>query len=472
MEMTLIILILVTGLYMAWNIGANDVANAMGTSVGSGALTLKQAVIIAAVLEFCGAFFFGSHVSRTIQSGIVNLEFFTSNPRLLVLGMLAALASSGLWLQLASYYGWPVSTTHSIVGALVGFGIVAGGMEAVHWAEVGYIVTSWVFSPLLGAIIAYYLFTIIRKQIFYSSDPLAAAKKWTPLLVFFVVTTLALVLVFEGFRNMNFELTFFEGLLIAIALGTIGAGIGYVCVKRIPLSAKHERLAPIYGPEVVTALEKARKHLQKVRAVASGDVQYNVSSLVDELDLLTNSVQQRQLIENEHSEYQSVEKIFSYLQIMSACMMAFAHGANDVANAIGPLSAALAVLTSGIAMAEAPVPSWLLALGGFGIVVGLATWGWRVMETIGKKITELTPSRGFAAEFGAAATIVLASRLGMPISTTHTLVGAVVGVGLARGLGSINLNTTRDILVSWLITVPIGALIAILVYFPLEAIFG
>lgn len=239
-----------------------------------------------------------------------------------------------------------------------------------------------------------------------------------------------------------------------------------------PLSAKHERLAPIYGPEVVTALEKARKHLQKVKAVASGDVQYNVSSLVDELDLLTNSVQQRQLIENEHSEYQSVEKIFGYLQIMSACMMAFAHGANDVANAIGPLSAALAVLTSGIAMAEAPVPSWLLALGGFGIVVGLATWGWRVMETIGKKITELTPSRGFAAEFGAAATIVLASRLGMPISTTHTLVGAVVGVGLARGLGSINLNTTRDILVSWLITVPIGALIAILVYFPLEAIFG
>lgn len=234
MEIALIILILVTGLYMAWNIGANDVANAMGTSVGSGALTLKQAVIIAAVLEFSGAFFFGSHVSRTIQSGIVNLEFFTSNPRLLVLGMLAALASSGLWLQLASYYGWPVSTTHSIVGALVGFGIVAGGMEAVHWAEVGYIVTSWVFSPLLGGIIAYYLFTIIRKQIFYSSDPLAAAKKWTPLLVFFVVATLALVLVFEGFRNVNLELTFFEGLLIAIALGTIGAGIGYLCVKRIP----------------------------------------------------------------------------------------------------------------------------------------------------------------------------------------------------------------------------------------------
>lgn len=471
MDTTLLILILLTGFYMAWNIGANDVANAMGTSVGSGALTLRRAVILAAILEFSGAYFFGSHVSKTMQSGIINSDIFAGDPKILVYGMLAALASAGMWLQIASYFGWPVSTTHSIVGAIVGFGAVVGGMEAIHWQEVGFIVSSWILSPLLGGVLGYYIFSLIRKNIFYSQNPVEAARRCTPFLVFIVVSVLALVLVFEGFRNLHLDLSLTQKILFTIGAGLVGAAISYFLVQRISPSPK-EILAPAYGADITYSLEKARKHLQKVRSAATGELQYHAGLLIDEVANLEHSIQQKQDIAITHSEYLKVEKIFGYLQIMSACMMAFAHGANDVANAIGPLSAAVAILTTGLYAVDAPVPAWALILGGVGIVIGLATWGWRVIETIGKKITELTPSRGFAAEFGAATTIVLASRLGMPISTTHTLVGAVLGVGFARGLEAVNLTTTRDILISWIVTVPLGAGLAILLFYPIKAVFG
>lgn len=472
MTTILLILIIITGFYLAWNIGANDVANAMGTSVGSGALTLKRAVIIAAILEFSGAFFFGSHVSKTMQSGIVNPNIFVSDPKILVYGMLASLASAGMWLQIASYYGWPVSTTHSIVGAILGFGIVVGGYDAIYWKEVSFIVSSWILSPLMGGIIAYCLFTMLRKKIFYSSDPVAAARSLTPILAFFVVTVLAIVLIFEGFQNLDLQLSSAAKFGLAICAGLISYGISYISVRRIAPAVMPEKSSMIYAPEVATSLAKARKHLQKVQTLTHGDVQYNVSVLAEEVEQLSKLLDERQQAHSSHAEYMKVEKIFGYLQILSACMMAFAHGANDVANAIGPLSAAVAILTTGIFAVDAPVPTWALALGGLGIVVGLATWGWRVIETIGKKITELTPSRGFAAEFGAAMTIVLASRFGMPISTTHTLVGAVLGVGFARGLEAVNLNTTRDILISWIVTVPIGALVGILLFYPIKFIFG
>ncbi len=472
MDLALFVLILMTGFYLAWNIGANDVANAMGTSVGSGALTLKKAVIVAAILEFSGAFFFGSHVSNTMQSGIINPDIFIQNPKVLVYGMLASLASAGIWLQVASYYGWPVSTTHSIVGSIIGFGIIVGGYQAIHWKQAGFIISSWILSPILGGILAYYIFTILRKNIFYSSDPVAAAKRFTPLLTFLVVFILALVLVFEGLYNLHLDLSLMAKIILAILAGLIGSAISYLGVCRIPPPLKHEKLTPVYGPEVLISLEKARKHLQKVQAVTHADFQYNVSLLIEEVNQLAHSLQEKQEVESSHSEYLKVEKIFGYLQIMSACMMAFAHGANDVANAIGPLSAAITILTTGLLAVEMPTPTWALALGGLGIVIGLATWGWRVIETIGKKITELTPSRGFAAEFGAATTIVLASRLGMPISTTHTLVGAVLGVGFARGLGAVNLTTTRDIFISWIVTVPLGAIVAVLLFYPIKAIFG
>ena len=473
MDTALFVFILLTGFYAAWNIGANDVANAMGTSVGSGALTLKRAVILAAILEFTGAFFFGSHVSKTMQSGIINPDFFIHDPRTLVYGMLAALASTGLWLQLASYFGWPVSTTHSIVGAIVGFGAVVGGWHAVYWEQVAFIVSCWILSPIMGGILGYYIFVIIRKKIFYAANPIEAACRFTPYIVFIVGVVLSLVLVFEGLKNLHFNLNILEKVSIAVVIALICSAISYLLVKQIaPLNAKPLEPPP-YQPEVFSSLEKARKYLQKVGSSTTGELQYHAGLLIEEVKAMEHSLQQKQASETSgDGGYLKVEKIFGYLQIISACMMAFAHGANDVANAIGPISAAIGILSTGIVAVDAPVPTWALALGGFGIVVGLATWGWRVIETIGKKITELTPSRGFAAEFAAATTIVLASRLGMPISTTHTLVGAVLGVGFARGLEAVNLNTTRDIFISWIVTVPLGALLAVLLFYPLRAIFG
>lgn len=471
MDTALLVFILLTGFYMAWNIGANDVANAMGTSVGSGALTLKKAVIVAAILEFSGAFFFGSHVSKTMQSGIINADLFADHPRILVYGMLSALGSAGIWLQIASYFGWPVSTTHSIVGAIVGFGAVVGGLEAVYWDNVGYIITSWILSPLIGGVLGFYIFSIIRKKIFYTLQPLESAKRFTPFLVFVVVSVLAIILVFEGLHNIHLEISAQKKVSLTLGIASLASFISYFLVRRISPSTQ-ELPVPICSEEVSYALEKARKHLQKASNLTKGDLQYHVGLLLEEVDGVEQSIRQKQGVQTTNSEYAKVERIFGYLQIMSACMMAFAHGANDVANAIGPLSAAVAILTTGVMAVDAPIPNWALALGGTGIVIGLATWGWRVIETIGKKITELTPSRGFAAEFGAATTIVIASRLGMPISTTHTLVGAILGVGFARGLEAVNLTTTRDILISWIVTVPLGALFAIILFYPIQAVFG
>ena len=268
------------------------------------------------------------------------------------------------------------------------------------------------------------------------------------------------------------QLSLWQKWFSTFLLGAIGAAISYFLVQRISAPKETTPAVTTYGEGVIHSLERARKHLQKVTSSTKGELQYHVGLILEEVKGVEQSIQQKQEVSNSHSEFIKVERIFSYLQIMSACMMAFAHGANDVANAIGPLSAAVAILTTGLFAADAPIQTWALGLGGVGIVIGLATWGWRVIETIGKKITELTPTRGFAAEFGAATTIVLASRLGMPISTTHTLVGAVLGVGFARGLEAVNLTTTRDILISWVVTVPLGAALAILLFYPIRAIFG
>lgn len=401
---------------MAWNIGANDVANAMGTSVGSGALSLKEAVLIAGILEFCGAFFLGSHVSATIEKGIVNTESLQSTPLVLVCGMLSSLISAGVWLQIASYFGWPVSTTHSIVGSVVGFGALVIGFDGVYWENVAYIACSWIISPFIGGLLSYIIFTILLKKIFYAPHPLKAAQKITPLLVFLVMVTITFALFFNGLGN--FHIPIFLSLILSLVIGISGAFL-------------------------------SRFYLRKIK---------------DNLEPKENSVRY---------EYREVEKIFAHLQLISACVMAFSHGANDVANAIGPMAAALRVLLQGIFIDQTEaVPMWALALGGFGIVIGLATWGWRVMETIGKKLTELTPTRGFAAEFGAAITILVASRLGLPISATHTLVGSVLGVGFARGIEALNLTIMRDILVSWVVTIPIGACLTVVVYLGISTLFG
>ena len=469
-ELILLILVILAGLYMAWNIGANDVANAMGTSVGSGALTLKQAVIIAAVLEFTGAFFFGSHVTETIQNGIIDSSVF-HNPIIVVYGMLASLLAAGLWLNVSSYYGWPVSTTHSLVGAVVGFGAAVGGIEAVQWENVGFIATSWIISPLLGGLISYGIFNFLRQRVFYARDPVQAAKEVTPWIVFCVFFILALVMLYKGLQNIDLEINFFESMLMSAFLGFCGFIIAKVALRRIIPGSGKLKVESDYHPEVSNQLEKARRHLVQVKEASHDVIQYQVSEILDEIAMLTESLKKKEETGRESAEYALVEKIFSYLQIISACLMAFAHGANDVANAIGPLAAAINILATGSISSQTPIPTWTLALGGIGIVVGLATWGWRVIETIGKKITELTPTRGFSAEFGAAATILIASRLGMPISTTHTLVGSVIGVGLARGMHALDMRTTRYIIISWVVTVPAGALIAIGIFYFIDAIF-
>ncbi|NIV04038.1 inorganic phosphate transporter [Candidatus Saccharibacteria bacterium] len=471
-EMMLLAIAVVGGFYMAWSIGANDVANAMGTSVGSGALTIKRAVIVAGVLEFAGAFLVGTHVSETIRKGIINPDIFVGQPLVLVYGMIGALLSAAVWLQIASYFGWPVSTTHSIVGAVLGFGVMIGGVEAADWAKVASVVSSWVVSPLLSGSIAFAIFTLLRRLIYYSDDPIQAAKRITPFIVFLVFLVLTLTMVFKGLKNLSLNLNFFEALLTASIVGVIASFFSVFLVRRIHPAQIEERVYMKQPVSVGKGLAKAIKKLEKVSDEARGEVSGQLKTLVNDLHAVEAGVKRGMTEERGSAEYKTVQRVFVYLQILSAAFVAFAHGANDVANAVGPLAAVITVLKTSTVLMQTAVPLWVLGLGGLGIVIGLATWGWRVMMTIGKKITELTPTRGFSAEFAAATTIVVASKLGLPISTTHTLVGGVLGVGLARGIGALNLRVILDIVISWVITIPVGALGAIIFYYLLSGLFG
>lgn len=471
-EPILLIIALISGFYMAWSIGANDVANAMGTSVGSGALTVKRAVIVAAILEFAGAFFVGTTVSETIRKGIISPEIFLGNELDLVYGMIGALLAAAVWLQIASYFGWPVSTTHSIVGAVLGFGVMYGGMHAADWPKVWSIVASWVISPILCGTISYSLFTLLRRWIFYSSEPVKVAKKVMPYLVFFVFLVLTLAMVFKGLKNLNLNLDFFEAFLVAVLVGVIAAVVSTFLVKRIKENGETEKFDFRQPAEVGKRVEKAIKQLKKATRTSEGQVTSELRHIMDDLETVEGDLSRKITITRQSADYKTVERIFIYLQILSAGFVAFAHGANDVANAVGPLAAVITVLKTGAFSAKSAVPLWVLGLGGVGIIIGLATWGWRVMITIGKKITELTPSRGFSAEFAAAITIVLASKLGIPVSTTHTLVGGVLGVGFARGIKALNLKVITNIVISWIITIPVGALGAIIFYYILKAVFG
>lgn len=468
-DLILTILVLVVGFYMAWNIGANDVSNAMGTSVGSGALTLRKAVLIAAILEFCGAYFVGSNVSETMQKGLIDTSLFLTDPTTLIIGMCGALLGTGIWLQIASFFGWPVSTTHAIVGSILGFGALAGGADAIQWSEVSYIACSWILSPIMSAIISYSIFYVLQRKILFALSPTEATIKLMPYLIFFVFTTFSLSFMYKGLENFNLAFSSLEILGISFLIGLIAAVITFFLLKRVTLAS-----CPVPSratPQTVISIEKAMKHLQRVVLSSQDAVQDRASELLKEAKSLSLELRKQTAFPEKTSQYAMVEKLFVYLQILSACYVAFAHGANDVANAIGPVAAVLEIIKRGAIPQTASVPSWLLAFGGLGIIIGLATWGWRVIETIGKKITELTPTRGFCAEFGAAATILLASKLGLPISTTHCLVGAVLGVGAARGIRAINLGMVRDIILSWIVTIPASAIVSIIMYYILKAIF-
>ncbi|KAL8550552.1 hypothetical protein ACS0TY_009107 [Phlomoides rotata] len=413
---------LLFGFYMAWNIGANDVANAMGTSVGSGALSLRQAVLLAAVLEFSGALLMGTHVTSTMQKGILVSNVFHGKDNLLFAGLLSSLAAAGTWLQVASYYGWPVSTTHCIVGSMVGFGLVYGGSGAVFWSSLARVTSSWVVSPLMGAMVSFLVYKCIRRFVYSAPNPGQAAAAAAPIAVFLGVT---------GISFAAFPLSKIITIAIAQALacGTVGAIVVYRII---------------------------RKQLGHLLAKSSSNTDPEPKEDTKNLGFLSD------IAGPTGTQLKIVYGVFGYMQILSACFMSFAHGGNDVSNAIGPLAAALSILQGGLSGAEIVIPNDVLAWGGFGIVAGLMIWGYRVIATIGKKITELTPTRGFAAEFAAASVVLVASKLGLPISATHTLVGAVMGVGFARGLNSVRAETVREIVTSWVVTIPVGAFFAVI----------
>ncbi len=402
------------GLFMAWGIGANDVANAMATSIGSKALTIKQAVLIAAIFEFSGAFLAGGQVTSTIRKGIIDSTAVAQSPDLLIYGMLASLTAAGLWLVIASRAGWPVSTTHTIVGAIVGFAMVGIGMDAVMWAKVGTIVLSWVVSPVVSGILAFILFRSVQKFILNTDNPIANAKKYVPVYIFATGFMIALVTLFKGLKHVGLEFSTAQSYGIAFVVGLVVMACGIFYISRIK---------------------------------------------IDPLD-------------DKDFHYANVEKIFSVLMVVTACSIAFAHGSNDVANAVGPMAAVISIANEGVVTQNSAMPVWVLLVGGVGIVLGLAMYGKKVIATVGQKITELTPSRGFACGLAASTTVVIASSTGLPISTTHTLVGAVLGVGLARGIGALNLGVVGTIFMSWIITLPAGALLSLFFFYFFKGIFG
>lgn len=412
--MVYITLAAVFGIFMAWGIGANDVANAMATSVGSKAITIKQAIIIAAIFEFSGAYLAGGQVTKTIRKGIVDLNAFADNPDLLIWGMLASLLAAGTWLLIASLKGWPVSTTHSIVGAVIGFAAVGVSVDAVSWNKVTTIVMSWIVSPLLAGTIAFAVFTSIQKLVMNTKDPLSNAKKYGPFYLFLVGFIIALVTIKKGLKHIGLDVSGGIEFIYAGIIGAIIAIIGMLLIRRVKFDKSLE----------------VRSH------------------------------------------FVNVEKIFAILMVFTASAMAFAHGSNDVANAVGPMAAVISVAQSGALASKAALPGWVLLVGGIGIVIGLATLGYKVMKTVGENITELTPTRGFSAEIGAATTVVLASYTGLPVSTTQTLVGAILGVGLARGIAAIDLRVVGNIFMSWVITLPAGAILSIMFFFMLKGIFS
>jgi phosphate/sulfate permease len=453
---------LIFGLYMAWSIGANDVANAMGTAVGSGGLTLKKAVIIAGIMEFAGAVLLGSHVSDTVRGKMFDASAFEPMP--LVLGFMAALLAAAVWLQVASYFGWPVSTTHTIVGAVVGIGVVIGGVNAVNWGKIGEIVISWGTSPLVGGLLSFGLFKLIQSQIINDKHPLRQTYRFIPLIVFLMVFILALVLVWKGLKNLKLHLDLGPALMVAVVAGVLAAFGSMFWARSLRLRHERERVAG--DVELREDAEDGIPFVRKEERTQPEPKAELRPALVPGSGLPAKRWEYRR-----EFEFARMEGVFATLLVISAAFLAFAHGANDTANAIGPLAAIIAIVREGTVAAKAAVPLWLLVLGGIGIILGLATWGYKVIETVGKKITALTPSRGFAANLGAATTIVIASRLGFPISTTHTLVGAILGIGLARGIEHINLRMIRDIGISWVVTVPVGALLAAIFYYILRLIF-
>lgn len=393
--MLLIVGAFLVGFGMAFAIGANDVANSMATAVGAKAITPKQAVLIASILEFLGAILFGAHVTKTIAKGIVDLNMI-SDPNNILIGAFSALIASTIWILLATFWGMPVSTTHSIVGGMIGFGLAAGGLQIVNWMTLLKIVITWITSPLIGGAMAYVIFKFISFSILHRKHPAKAAKYVAPILLGVAFYTIAVLFVVKTMKK-DILLGNYAGIII----GFIVFLISFLYLRRAKV----------------------------------GD-----------------------------NEYDIVEKIFKKAQVVTSCYVSFSHGANDVANAVGPLALMYIILTTGSVKGAIEIPKYILALGGIGISFGVAILGYKVMKTVGQDITELNNTRGFSIDFSTATTVLIASTLGMPISTTHTVVGAVSGVGFARGIEVVNVGILKNIIISWFVTVPFAAGVSALLY--------
>lgn len=408
----------VSGFFMAWAVGANDVANTMGTSVGSKVLTIRQAIVVAGIFEALGAMLASGQVTNTIRNGMLDIHVFASQPDILVYGMLAALLAAATWLVTATHFGWPVSTTHSIVGAVIGFALVSVGSHHVKWAEVINIFLSWVVTPIISGLLSYGLFKSVQRLILTAKNSLQRAERYVPVYIFLVAMVVSLVTFFEGLEPLGKVLSPRCAFLASVGCSVVCAMLGRLWMHKLELGSRGKKIA-------------------------------------------------------ETEQYSMIERIFGVLAIFTACAMGFAHGSNDVANAIGPLAAIISVIQQGGNVSQAaPIPFWLICLGAVGVVTGLAMYGYKVIATVGTNITKLTPSRGFAAQLATASTVILSSGLGLPVSTTQTLVGAVLGVGLAGGIGALNLQVVRNIFMSWVITLPAGAGLAIVFFYVIRFSLG
>lgn len=400
---------------MTWGVGANDLANVMSTTMGSKAVTVKQAMLIAVIFEFAGAFLGGAGVTETMRDGIINTSQLADQPLILIEGMLGVLLACTIWMNLASYMGVPVSITNALVGSMVGFGSLVLGNDAIHWHQVSHIAIGWITSPLLAGLTAYGLFISIQQSIFVRSDLLERAKIFVPIYLFLVGSILSFITVFKGLSHFDIHLNFKQNVAVTLISSTTITLLGMIIIRRIP---------------EVPYIRRRERFFQ-------------------------------------------VEKYFAVLMAMTACAMAFAHGSNDVALAVGPLT----IIHSLVMHANQPLdalsyPSWIILLGCVGVISGLLMYGRKVIETVGSSITALTPSRAFAATLAAATTVVVATSLGIPVSATQTLVGAVLGVGMARGIGALNLIVIRNIFTSWILTLPAASLLTILSYKGLHLLLG
>ena len=409
-ETEIIILACVFGFIMAWGIGANDVANAFGTSVGSGAITLRTALLIACIFEFSGAYLAGGEVTDTIRKGIIDSEQFIDKSDVLVFGMMSALLAAGLWLFLASTLGWPVSTTHSIIGGIVGFSIIGLSFNAVNWEAVSSIATTWVLSPILSGVLAFFVFKSIKFLILDTENPFSNTLKFSPIYLFFVGFVISMLTFLKGLKHVGIDLDFAEAAFFSFLFAIGITIIGLLLLKTSNISKQKDA---------------------------------------------------------------SIESFFAILVIFTACAMAFAHGSNDVANAVGPLAAVVNTVSQNDSLNnEIAVTSWILLLGSIAIVIGLLTYGFKVIGTVGKGITKITPSSGFAAELSAATIVVLSSSYGFPVSTTHTLVGAIIGIGLVNSSRNLDWSNVVQIFSGWIVTIPVGGILSILIFYIFKSIYS